>query len=137
MIRHASQSWRGELARTSFKWEQRARDAGMGGDVEAFLAKLEAKVRDWVSEGEVRRRIDDTDLIAVLQSGEFKPLTATGTSGSGVTTASTRADDEERIFGIDLNAPPDERPIYCYLEGSDESWSVASYGSIVVGFVTE
>lgn len=106
----------------------------MGADVEAFLAKLETKVRDWVSEAEVRRRIDEAGLIAVLQSGEFKPLAATGTSGSGVTTASTRAADEERIFGIDLNARPDERPIYCYLEGSDESGSVASYGSIIVGF---
>jgi hypothetical protein len=134
VIRTVSESWRAELARTYFKWEARAREAKMGDDVPAFRATLEAKLRGWVSGAEVRRRIDETGLIAVLGSGDFRPLAATGTSGSGVTSPSVRADDEKRIFGIPLDAAPDQRPIYCYLEGSDEAGAIASYGSIVVGF---
>lgn len=106
----------------------------MGGDVRAFRAELEAKLRSWVSGAEVRRRIDEAGLVAVLRSGEFKPLAATETSGSGVTNPRTRANDEERIFGIEVSAPPDTRPVYCYLEGSDEAGAITSYGPILLAF---
>ena len=134
MAREAGEWWRSEVARTAFKWERRAAEAGMGGDVSGFVAEVEAKLRDWVDAAEVRLRIDEPGLIAALKSTRLLPLAATGTSGSGVTDAGTRAADELRIFGIDLDALASERPIYGYLEGSAEGGPVASFGPIVLGF---
>ena len=105
----------------------------MEGDVGGFHARVEDMLRGWVVDAEIRRRISEPGLIRALTSGAFLPLASTGTSDSGVGDANVRADDELRIFGIELDAPGDERPIYGYLEGSDESCAVRSFGPIVLG----
>jgi hypothetical protein len=135
MIRPISQSWRSELDRTAFKRAMRAKEAGFGTDVVGFEAELLSKLNAWVRGAEIRRRMEETALTAVLDSGRFQPLAQTGTSSSGITNPDMRADDEYRIFGIEHGAPASERLIYCYLEGSDEAGALAQqYGAIVVGF---
>jgi hypothetical protein len=133
MIRTASDDWRRKLDAKAFKWANRAAKTRFREDVTGFLAELLSKLNVWIDGAEVRTRMDETGLIGVLESKPFQVLAQTGTSSSGVNKSYVRADDEFRIFGIDPNAPPDERPIYGYLEGSDESGAVAGYG-IVVGF---
>jgi hypothetical protein len=101
--------------------------------VAAFQTELAAKLDEWVMRAEVRKRLDEPGLIGVLESQRFRVLAETGTSSSGVTKPDVRADDELNIFGIELDAPPEERPTYGYLEGSDESGDVSDYGTIVIG----
>jgi hypothetical protein len=134
VIRPVSQSFLDELAQSGFRWGVRAKEAGYGpADVAVFQAEMLGRLGGWVQSARVRRRMDEPALIGVLKSGCFQPLAATGTSSSSITDAAKRADDELKIFGIELNAPPSDRPIYGYLEGSNESGALASqYGPIVV-----
>jgi hypothetical protein len=135
VVRPISQFWRTELDRTKFKWETRADEAGFGTDIAGFQAELLSRLKTWVCGAEIRLRIKESALIAVLYSGCFQPLAETGSSSSGVTDPNTRAEDECRIFGIEHDAPARERLIYGYLAGSNESGALSEqYGAIVVGF---
>ncbi len=134
MIRTASDEWCQKLDRTAFKWKNRAARTPYGSDVAGFQTELVTKLKAWVKSAEVRSRMNEPALIGILESQRFQVLAETGTSSSGVNNAHVRADDELDIFGIELDAPAEERPIYGYLEGSDESGDVSDYGTIVIGF---
>jgi hypothetical protein len=134
MIRKVRDEWRAELASKAFKWANRAAKTRFAGNVTGFQAALVSQLNAWIDGAELRTRMDEQSLVGVLESKRFQVLAETGTSSSGVSKPSVRAYDELRIFGIELSAAPDERPIYGYLEGSDESGAVSEYGPIVAGF---
>jgi hypothetical protein len=133
MIRTASDEWLKKLDEKAFKWKNRAARTRFGADVAGFQTELVATLEGWVMGAEVRMRLDESGLIGVLESQRFQVLAETGSSSSGVSKSDVRAEDELNIFGIELDAPPEERPTYGYLEGSDEAGDVSGYGTIVIG----
>jgi hypothetical protein len=95
-----------------------------------YTATMENNIRQWIGGKEIRVRIRAHVLPLVLADARLKNQFETMTS-AGAYNPPRRVQTEKALFGIDVRAQPDQRPIYGYLEGSFET-SVLQYGPIVL-----
>ena len=108
----------------------RARDANL--NIDDYVQQAESNIREWVDGAAIRIRIREEPLLSFLQAGRYQVMAVSGTSGGDLKTVDTRLAVEEQILGIPRTAPASARPISGYLEGSDESGAITTYGPIVM-----
>ena len=130
MPRQASESWVAKVrADHELNDRHRAREADV--TVPVYRQTGKQRIATWIQGREVRARIKEPALIKFLRTDVYLSLTATGQSG-GAADIENRKRVEKAIFDIRLTADHSERPIYGYLEGSDEAGCLRGYGLIVL-----
>lgn len=117
--------------------------------LEQAKERLEVEAKRIVKESAQFIRLSDATLSKVLTSGEMKTVLSTGKTTSkavrGQEYIDARLEGEARLFGIPLDAGPQERPIYGYLEtdpdgavdakrsiSKEDRWSLDVYGTTAV-----
>jgi hypothetical protein len=130
MLRQASATWLAKVrADHDTNDPHRAREANV--TPAAYREAAERRIADWLRGREVRVRIKEPQLTEFLRTGVYLSLTASGQSG-GAASIENRKRVEKAIFDIPQDAGYTERPVYAYLEGSDEAGAVRKYGTIVL-----
>ncbi len=129
-MRQVNEQWLDRVReRAAWAWPLRAKEACV--DVATYERLATQKIRGWSADAEVRLRITEEQFIAFLRSGSYQTLATTGTSG-GTTNLAIRRAVEDQIFGIPRSADAEARPIYGYLEGSDEQNALPQWGPVVL-----
>lgn len=144
--RQASAGWVGpEAVRISSEWvrdvarhneprlERLARRNGMS--ARQYKRVLTAHLDHLLQHADLRIRLDQESLGAVLTTGRIKTQFETGSS-SALFAPPFRERGEKRIFGYEIDLAPEARPVYGYLLDGDESTGsshgLEDYGDIVV-----
>jgi hypothetical protein len=111
----------------------RAKDAGLS--VDEYVEQAERNIREWVIGAGIRLRITEPALVGFLRCGLYKVMSDRHASGGDLQTVARRREVENSILGIPLDASPGGRPVSAYLEGSDETGAITTYGGIVLELV--
>lgn len=121
--------WRERNAANAWKLERRASKAGVS--LADYRERAETNLQAWTS-GAVRIRLCEGALRAFLRDGRYKVMAETGKSGGSLKHAETRLRLEGRMLGLAPSQSGEGRPISAYLEGSDESGAITTYGPIIL-----
>lgn len=102
-------------------------------DLAAYQQEVGEIMRDIGEEGELRITTPDGDVMDdIVESGRFKSQFETGSSG-GVFYPDARAVQEEKFFGYPKDIPPEQRPIYGWVDHPDRNEvasSIHQYGNV-------
>jgi len=121
--------------RANAKLRGRARDAGLS--VDEYVEQAERNIRGWIAGAGIRIRIKEPGLEGFLRCGFYKVMSEARASGGDLQSVARRREVERSILGIPVDAAPDSRPVSAYLEGSDETGAITTYGDIVLHLVDD
>jgi hypothetical protein len=122
-------------SRAHAKLRGRAKETGLS--VDEYVSQAERNIRQWVSGAGVRIRTREPGLVEFLRCGVYKVMSNTHASGGDLQSVERRREVEKSILGISLDASPVSRPVSAYLEGSDETGGITTYGEIVLELVDD
>lgn len=99
----------------------------------AYKAEVEPKMIEVAEEGELMIQTPDGDVLEdIVDSGRFKSQFETGSSG-GMFYPQARAVQEQKFFGYPQDIPPEQRPIYGWVDNPDKhEWNspIEQYGNV-------
>lgn len=116
----------------AIRWEQAPDDITK--DMDAAAARL-------LADADINIRRSEDSLNDILEGGRFKTTFETGRTGAiggmeatGGQYARARAEGEQRVFGLAMDAPASSRPIYAYAtdKGSLGPDRMSNYGSVAI-----
>lgn len=89
-------------------------------DEEAFRGVLSSRVKAAFANRKIGLRITPQGLLSALKDGRFKTQFETGSSGGSLNLRG-RAEVEEQLFGLPKDLPAQQRPVYGYVMGDDQT----------------
>jgi hypothetical protein len=96
-----------------------------------YRTAASAQLKQWTAHAEVRVRVGLDVFPSFLQDGRYKTQFESQTS-RGVLHPSRRALVEHTVLGVPVAARPSDRPIYGYLQGTDELGLIRQYGDVAL-----
>lgn len=105
-------------------------EASQGPGMDSFI-DLSHKMRESMTVHRPGLRINQAELLAVLDEGRFRSQFETGTSG-GLFDPDRRAQMEQTMLGYDIDTPAEMRPIYGYDLDGPNAGQAHMYGKLEV-----
>ncbi len=105
---------------------------GHGVPFDEYVNEALTRLRMWAATTRIRIRMDYDTVETFLIDGRYRTQFEIGSSG-GAYTPARRTLVEHTAFGIPPGARPQDRPVYGYCKGSNESHpNVIKYGDVVL-----